>query len=57
MQNAWAALRLIRQTVETPGPPGILISEEQVLALYDPEPIYEATAIIEALRKLLDAKQ
>lgn len=32
LQNARAALRMIRETVETLGPPGILISEEQVLA-------------------------
>ncbi|MGY4286423.1 hypothetical protein ACVWXO_005643 [Bradyrhizobium sp. LM2.7] len=29
LQNAWAALRMIRETVETLGPPGILISEEE----------------------------
>jgi hypothetical protein len=53
MQNAWAALRMIRETVETLGSPGILISEEQALAQYGPEPIHEATAIVEALTKLL----
>lgn len=53
LQNAWAALRMIREAVETLGPPGVLISEEQVLAQYGPEPIHEATAIVEALRKLL----
>ena len=52
-QNAWAALRMIHGTVETLGPPGTLMSEEQVLAHYDPEPIHEATAILEALHKLL----
>ena len=53
MQNAWAALRMIRETVETLGPSGILISEEEVLARYGPEPIHEATAIVEALTTLL----
>ena len=53
MQNAWAALRMIRETVETLGPPGILISEEEVLAQYGPEPIHEATAIVAALTALL----
>jgi hypothetical protein len=53
MENAWAALRMIRETVETLGPPGILPSEEAVLMLYGPEPVHEATAIVEALRKLL----
>jgi len=53
MQNAWAALRMIRDTVETLGPPGILPSEEAVLQLHGPEPVHEATAIVEALQKLL----
>lgn len=57
LQNAWAALRMIRETVETLGPPGILISEEQVLAQYGPEPIHEATAIVDALTALLGAGQ
>jgi hypothetical protein len=36
MQNAWAALRMIRETVETLGPPGVLPSHEAVLMLYGP---------------------
>jgi hypothetical protein len=44
---------MIRETVETLGPPGILIPEEQVLAQCGPDPIHEATAIVEALTKLL----
>jgi hypothetical protein len=52
-ENAWAALRLIRETVETLAPPGTLMSEEAVLAKYGPEPVHEATAISEALRKWL----
>jgi hypothetical protein len=52
-ENAWAALRMIRETVETLGPPGILPSEEAVLALYGPEPVHEATAIVRALHKML----
>jgi hypothetical protein len=53
MNNAWAALRMIREAVETLGPPGIVPSGEAVLALYGPEPVHEAEAIVEALRKLL----
>jgi hypothetical protein len=49
MQNAWAALRMVREAVETLG---ILISEEEVLAQYGPEPIHEATAIVDALTTL-----
>jgi hypothetical protein len=52
LRDAWMALRMIRETIETLGPTGALISEEQVLAQYGPEPIHEATAIVEALRKL-----
>jgi hypothetical protein len=36
------ALRMIRETMETLGPPGILISEEEVLAKYGPEPIHDS---------------
>jgi hypothetical protein len=53
-QESWsAALRMIRETVETLGPPGILPSQDAVLALYGPEPVHEAKAIVEALQKLL----
>jgi hypothetical protein len=52
-QNAWAALRMIRETIETLGPPGALPSKEAVLMLYGPEPIHEGQAIVDALRKLL----
>jgi hypothetical protein len=39
-QESWsAALHLIRETVETLGPPGILPSREAVLHLYGPEPV------------------
>jgi hypothetical protein len=43
-QNALAALRMIRETIETLGPPGVLPSGEAVLMLYDPEPIHEGQA-------------
>jgi hypothetical protein len=46
MQNAWAALRMIRETVETLGPSGSACAIR-------PEPIHEATAIVEALTTLL----
>jgi hypothetical protein len=52
-QNAWAALRMIRETIETLGPPGALPSREAVLMLYGPEPIHEGHAIVDALRNLL----
>jgi hypothetical protein len=53
MQNAWAALRMIRETIETLGPPGALASRDGVLMLYGPEPVHEAQAIVDALTKLL----
>lgn len=52
-QEARALLRMIQETIETLGPPGALPSEEAVLNLYGPEPVHEAEAIVEALRKLL----
>ena len=33
-RNAWAALRMIRETVESLGPLGALISSEAVLQVY-----------------------
>jgi hypothetical protein len=44
---------MIRETVKTLGPPGILPSQDAVLEHCGPEPIREATAIVEALRKML----
>ncbi|MER8964508.1 hypothetical protein NKI25_02090 [Mesorhizobium sp. M0808] len=56
IQNAWAALRLIRMAIEETCPAGVLPSEEAVLMLYGPEPIHEgealAKAIIETVEKL-----
>jgi hypothetical protein len=53
MQNAWAALRMIRETIETLGPPGALPSRDTVLFERGPEPVHEGQAIVDALRKLL----
>ena len=36
-RNAWAGLRMIREAVETLGPPGVLPSGEAVISLYGPE--------------------
>jgi len=51
--NARAALRMIREAVETLGPVGILPSEQAVLFLYGPEPVHEAAAIVNALTKVM----
>jgi hypothetical protein len=48
---ASAAQRMIRETIETLGAPGVLPSNEAVLLLYGPEPIHEGQAIVDALRK------
>jgi hypothetical protein len=53
VQNGWAALRMIRETVETLGPPGALPSRDTVLIEHGPEAVHEAQAIVEALRRLL----
>ena len=52
-KNALAGLRMIREAVETLGPPGILPSSEAVMERYGPEPVHEAEAIVDALRKVL----
>ena len=52
-RNAWAGLRMIREAVETLGPPGVLPSGEAVISLYGPEPIHEAQAIVDALGAIL----
>ena len=44
---------MIREAVETLGPPGVLPSGEAVISLYGPEPIHEAEAIVDALAVIL----
>jgi hypothetical protein len=48
-ENWAAALLMIREAIETLGPPGILPAKTAV----GPEPVHEAAAIVEALQKLL----
>ena len=48
-----AGLRMIREAVETLGPPGVLPSGEAVISLYGPEPIHEPQAIVDALTAIL----
>lgn len=56
IQNAWAALKLVRMAIEETCPAGVLPSEDAVLLLYGPEPIHEgealAKAIIETVERL-----
>jgi hypothetical protein len=52
--ESWsAALRMVREAVERLCPLGILPSKDAVLQRYGPKPVHEATAIVEALQKLL----
>jgi hypothetical protein len=44
---------MIREAVETLGPPGALMSRDGVLRRYGPEPIHEGQAIVDALTKIL----
>ncbi len=48
---------MVRETIETLGPPGAFPSEEAVLELYGPKPIHEGQAIVDALTKLLERRQ
>ena len=52
LRSAWTALRMIREAVETLGPPGAMRSEEAVLATLGPEPTDEAEAIIEGIKAI-----
>jgi hypothetical protein len=52
-----AALRMIRETIEEHGPPGILPSEEAVLQLYGPEPVHEAEALCRAIERIIADRQ
>jgi hypothetical protein len=46
-------VRKIREAVKTIDPPGILPSEQAVHQFYKPEAVRDATAIVEAIHKLV----
>lgn len=52
LENAWAAIRMIREAVEEFGAVAELGSEEATLALLGPEPVHEAQMIVEALGRV-----
>ena len=54
--DAWTALCMIRDAVETLGPPGLLASSKPVPTLYGPDPIHEGQTIVDALTKLLKGR-
>ena len=47
--DCWAALRMIRATIEEHCPPGVLMSEEQVNGHYGPTILDEAEALSVAI--------
>ncbi|MDX8496895.1 hypothetical protein RFM99_00535 [Mesorhizobium sp. VK4C] len=49
VEECRAALALVRMAIEETCPAGVLPSEEAVLGLYGPEPIYEAEALAKAI--------
>jgi len=55
-EQAWTALRLIGEAIETLRPVGALVSDEAVLRLYGPELIHEAHALCDALVPILTGK-
>ncbi len=50
LQEAWAALQMIRETIETLGGVGVLPSEDAVLGLHGPLPGHEAGVLVEAIK-------
>lgn len=57
LQEAWAALRMIREAVETLGPVGCMVSEEHTTCAVAPTPMAEAEAIIAGIQKIAERKQ
>jgi hypothetical protein len=53
MKNAWAALHMIRDTLEELGPVGCVAAEELVKG---PEFIHEAGLLVEGIRKMAGRK-
>lgn len=54
-ENAWAALRLVREAIETLGPVGALCSEEGTLIERGPEPVHEAETLVRGIQAIVDA--
>ena len=49
LRNAWTALAMIRETLETLGPVGCVAAEESARG---PEPLHEAELLVAAIRKM-----
>lgn len=57
LRDAWAALDMVREAVETLGPVGAMPSEEHVACAIAPKPDAEAAAIIEGVQKIAAAER
>lgn len=55
--DAWAAIRMIRDAVETLGPVGCMTSEEHVACAVAPTPEAEAEAIIAGIQRIADKSE
>lgn len=55
LREAWAALAMIREAVETLGPVGAMPSEEAVNAFIAPTFMGEAEAIVAGIQKIANA--
>lgn len=55
-EQAWTALRMIREKIETLGPPDAILSEEAVITSYGPELIHEAQAFCDGLVRLFGTR-
>ena len=56
LQSAWAAMRMVREALETLGPVGALPSEEAVLLLRGPTFHDEAMTLVEAIQSIASAR-
>lgn len=57
MRDGWAALRMIREAVETLGPVGCMAHEEYVATAVAPTPQAEAEAIIAGIQKIAEQRK
>lgn len=53
-REAWSALTMIREAVETLGPVGCMMSGEAVCGLISPTPMGEAEAIVAGIMKMAE---
>jgi hypothetical protein len=54
VREAWDALRMIREAVETLGPVGALPSQEGIIATRGPTLLDEAEVLVEGIRRIAE---